>query len=192
MLTGRRPFDGSSPATVIAAIMERPAPSIGSVAPPALDRPLKRCLEKDPENRWQNARDLKTELEWIAQGPGDVSTVPTSATLRRPLPWIVVTMLAVVAACTSWISYRSTQLAELKSLVRLDVDLGHDVYLNALGGSDIILSSDGARIATCPGAIFSRASSTSREPPNCRSRPVRPAHSFSPIANGLVLSRTAS
>jgi len=147
MLTGRRPFDGSSPATVIAAIMERPAPSIGSVAPSALDRLLKRCLEKDPENRWQNARDLKTELEWIAQGPGDVSTGPTSATLRRPLPWIAVAVLAVVAAFTSWIAYRSTRLAELKPLIRLEVDLGHDVYLNALGGSDIILSPDGTRIA---------------------------------------------
>src|SRR6202171_1077554 len=52
MLTGKQAFDGSSPATVIAAIMERPAPSIGDVAPPALDRLLKRCLEKDPENRW--------------------------------------------------------------------------------------------------------------------------------------------
>src|SRR5579863_10315285 len=63
MLTGKRAFDGASPATVIAAIMERPAPSIGAMAPPALDRVLKRCLEKDPENRWQNARDLKAELE---------------------------------------------------------------------------------------------------------------------------------
>jgi serine/threonine protein kinase len=38
MLTGKRAFDGTTPATVIAAIMERPAPSVGHVAPPALDR----------------------------------------------------------------------------------------------------------------------------------------------------------
>ena len=50
MLTGKRAFEGSSPASVIAAIMERPAPSIGDVAPPALDRVLKSCLAKDPEN----------------------------------------------------------------------------------------------------------------------------------------------
>jgi serine/threonine protein kinase len=73
MLTGKRAFDGSSPATVIAAIMERPAPSISEVAPPALDRVLKRCLEKDRENRWQNARDLKAELEWIEQSPSEGS-----------------------------------------------------------------------------------------------------------------------
>jgi serine/threonine-protein kinase len=147
MLTGKRAFDGSSPATVIAAIMERPAPSIGAVAPPALDRVLKRCLEKDPENRWQNARDLKAELEWIAQAPTDVSTPLSSSGRRSLLLWIAVTALAVLTPIASWITYRSTRPAELKPLVRLEVDLGHDVYLNALGGSDIILSLDGTRIA---------------------------------------------
>jgi len=77
MLTGKRAFGGASPATVIAAIMERPAPSICGVAPPALDRVLKRCLEKDPENRWQSARDLKAELEWIAQTPSGAGTAVT-------------------------------------------------------------------------------------------------------------------
>jgi len=147
MLTGKRAFDGSSPATVIAAIMERPAPSIGAVAPPALDRVLKRCLEKDPDNRWQSARDLKNELEWIAQAPSDVSTLPSSARRLQTLPWIAVAALALIAVTASWIAYRSTRPAALKPLVRLDVDLGRDVDLNALGGSDIILSSDGRRIA---------------------------------------------
>jgi Tol biopolymer transport system component/predicted Ser/Thr protein kinase len=147
MLTGKRAFDGSSPATVIAAIMERPAPSIGEIAPPALDRVLKRCLEKDPENRWQNARDLKTELEWIAQAPSEVGTATISARRREKLPWIVVAVLGMVAVGASWIAYRATRPAELKPLVRLEVDLGHDVYLNALGGSDIILSPDDTRIA---------------------------------------------
>ena len=147
MLTGKRAFDGASPATVIAAIMERPAPSIGDVAPPALDRVLKRCLEKDPENRWQSARDLKAELEWIAQAPAAGSTANARAARPTWVPWIAVALLALVAAATSWIAYRSTRPAELKPLVRLEVDLGRDVYLNALGGSDIILSSDGTRIA---------------------------------------------
>jgi serine/threonine protein kinase len=147
MLTGKRAFDGGSPATVIAAIMERPAPSVADVAPPALDRVLRRCLEKDPENRWQSARDLKAELEWIAQAPSEGSTAPAPSARPTWPPWVAAGVLALVAVTSSWIAYRSTRPADLKPIVRLDVDLGHDVYLNALGGSDIILSSDGTRIA---------------------------------------------
>jgi len=147
MLTGKRAFDGASPATVIAAIMERPAPSIGDVAPPALDWVLKRCLEKDPDSRWQSARDLKAELEWIAHAPSDGTATHARTVRPTRLPWIATGVLALVAASAAWIAYRASRPAELKPLVRLEVDLGHDVYLNALGGSDIILSSDGTRIA---------------------------------------------
>ena len=66
MLTGKRAFEGSSPASVIAAIMERPAPSISDIAPPLLDRVLGRCLQKDREERWQSARDIKAALDLIA------------------------------------------------------------------------------------------------------------------------------
>ncbi len=157
MLTGKRAFDGSSPATVIAAIMERPAPSIGAVGPPALDRVLKKCLEKDPENRWQDVRDLKTELEWIGQTPGDVSIAPGARGWRQVVPWIAAGALVLVAAIASWIAYRGIRPAELKPLVRLEVDLGRDVYLNALGGSDILLSPDGTRIAYLSGnRLFTR------------------------------------
>ena len=63
MLTGNRAFEGASPASVIAAILERPSPSITAVAPPALDRVLQLCLKKDPDDRWQSARDLRNELD---------------------------------------------------------------------------------------------------------------------------------
>jgi predicted Ser/Thr protein kinase len=85
MLTGKRAFEGSTPASVIGAILEREAPSVADVAPAALDRTLRRCLEKDPENRWQSARDLKAELEWIAAGD---FAEPTAVPRRALLPWI--------------------------------------------------------------------------------------------------------
>jgi len=119
MITGKRAFDGSSPATVIAAIMERPAPSLTDVAPAALDRVLKRCLEKDPENRWQSARDLKVELEWIAQAPTEVST-SADHPLRTALPWLAAATLALIAAGASLIAYHATRPPELKPLVRLE------------------------------------------------------------------------
>jgi serine/threonine protein kinase len=72
MLTGKRAFDGANSASVIAAILERPAPSVGNVAPAALDRLLKRCLAKNPDDRWQSAGDLRFELEWIASDGTEV------------------------------------------------------------------------------------------------------------------------
>ena len=148
MLTGRRAFDGKSQASVIAAILERPAPSVADVAPPALDRVLRKCLAKDPDDRWQTARDLKDELEWIAGASAEISTVSTAVARHRLLPWIAaVGVLAVVAAGTSWIAYRATRPADLRPLVRLDLDLGADLSLGSAVGTSTIISPDGTRLA---------------------------------------------
>jgi Tol biopolymer transport system component/predicted Ser/Thr protein kinase len=67
MLTGKRAFQGQSAASVIAAILERePAPLSAS---PPLDRIVRRCLAKDPDQRFQNALDLKTALLWALERP---------------------------------------------------------------------------------------------------------------------------
>ena len=72
MVTGKKAFPGESQASVIAGILERqPVPMTslrppGTIVPPALDRTVRRCLAKDPEDRWQTARDLEQELRWIA------------------------------------------------------------------------------------------------------------------------------
>lgn len=156
MLTGKRAFEGNSPASVIAAIMERPAPSVADVAPAALDRVLKKCLAKDPDERWQTARDLKDELEWIASASSEVITVPTPATHPRLLPWIAAAVLALFAlgAVAGW--YRATR-PELKPLVRLDLDLGPDVSLSSRHGADAILSPDGTRLVyVSKGKLFTR------------------------------------
>jgi eukaryotic-like serine/threonine-protein kinase len=110
MLTGNRAFQGSSPASVIAAILERPAPSIGDVGPPALQRVLHRCLEKDPENRWQSARDLKTELEWMVSGPASVQTQSPSRPGRigKYLGWI--------AAATFRVCFRDLAMDDVARL----------------------------------------------------------------------------
>lgn len=49
---GKRAFEGYSPASVIAAIMERPAPSIATIAPLRWIVLLQRCLARDPNDRW--------------------------------------------------------------------------------------------------------------------------------------------
>ena len=70
MLTGKRAFEGKSQASLIAAIMEREPKALSELkpmTPPALERLVKRCLAKDPDDRWQSARDLALEVKWIAE-----------------------------------------------------------------------------------------------------------------------------
>src|SRR5580700_8469516 len=68
MATGKKAFEGKSQASLMAKILETDPPPMITVAPmtpPTLDRVVKRCLVKDPDDRWQSARDLCEELHWI-------------------------------------------------------------------------------------------------------------------------------
>src|SRR4029078_1990316 len=70
MTTGRKPFEGTSAASVMAAILStEPSPMmiLQPVTPAALDRLVRKCLAKDPAKRWQSASDLRDELIWIKE-----------------------------------------------------------------------------------------------------------------------------
>jgi eukaryotic-like serine/threonine-protein kinase len=105
MITGQRAFKGSGAASIIAAIMEHPIPSLGTVAPPELDAVLKRCLEKDPDERWQNARDLKWELMRAASPTRPPAGVRTGSNANRAA-WAVAATALVAAAGVSLVHFR--------------------------------------------------------------------------------------
>jgi Tol biopolymer transport system component len=70
MVTGSRPFQGETPASVIGAILkDEPSPvsRIQPLAPTVLDHIVTRCLSKDPENRWQSARDVSHALAMVGE-----------------------------------------------------------------------------------------------------------------------------
>src|SRR5215469_16084297 len=82
MPTGKKAFEGKTQASVMAKILEVDPPSIVSLqptTPPALDRVAKRCLCKEPDQRWQTASDLREELKWIDEGGSQVTLAPTVA-----------------------------------------------------------------------------------------------------------------
>jgi serine/threonine protein kinase/Tol biopolymer transport system component len=110
MLTGRRAFDGENIASVIAAIIERPAPSAGDVAPASLDRLVKRCLAKDPEDRYQSALDIRADLEWIAaesvaQSQDVQSRDEGSHARSSKLAWVVAATLAVAGTTLAFVHF---------------------------------------------------------------------------------------
>jgi hypothetical protein len=70
MVTGQKAFEGKSRLSVASAILEKePAPvtTHKPLAPVALDHAIRECLAKDPNERWQTARDLSHELKWIGE-----------------------------------------------------------------------------------------------------------------------------
>src|SRR6202158_5989548 len=82
MATGRKAFEGKTSASVMAKILETDPPSMASLQPMtplALDRVVKRCLAKEPDERCQSANDLTNELKWIAEGGPQVGLAPTAA-----------------------------------------------------------------------------------------------------------------
>jgi serine/threonine protein kinase len=71
MLTGSRPFTADSQAGLIAAVLEHDAPPVSGrqpLTPASLDRIVQKCLAKNPDDRWQTARDLRSELVWVREG----------------------------------------------------------------------------------------------------------------------------
>jgi serine/threonine protein kinase/Tol biopolymer transport system component len=108
MATGQKAFSGTSQASLISSIMkEDPAPisAVQPMTPPALDRVVRTCLAKDPDERWQNAGDLKNELKWISES--SQAGVPARAVTRRGswdrLAWILagVGLIAAIVASST-------------------------------------------------------------------------------------------
>jgi Tol biopolymer transport system component len=108
MLSGRRAFEGESPADTMSAILREdpPEPSTEQARPPAaIDRIVRRCLEKEPAQRFQSARDLAFALEAVAGSSSSSQTAAPAPTRhrrsRRALAFGAFGLLAALAA-TFW------------------------------------------------------------------------------------------
>ncbi|HWC66063.1 MAG TPA: serine/threonine-protein kinase, partial [Thermoanaerobaculia bacterium] len=103
MATGKKAFSGSSRASLISSIMSsEPAPisAVQPMTPPALDRIVRTCLAKDPDERWQSAHDVKSELAWIAEAgsqAGAPAVVASRRKSRERLAWAVAAVAAALA-----------------------------------------------------------------------------------------------
>jgi Tol biopolymer transport system component/tRNA A-37 threonylcarbamoyl transferase component Bud32 len=144
MLTGKRAFEGENAASVIAAILERePAPL--TVAPP-LERIVKRSLAKDPDQRFQTARDLKAALAWALEHP------PSAAAAKPGRRWWVAAAILVIgvllAAAFAALYLRSARQrdADASRVMRFQVVPRGGERLNFLLRA-FAISPDGTRLA---------------------------------------------
>jgi hypothetical protein len=150
MASGQKAFAGKSRASMIAAILERdPAPvsSIVPMTPPALDRVIKTCLAKDPDDRFQTAHDAKLQLEWIVEGgsqAGAPAIVVSRRRTRERWAWIAAGILAAAALALGYLWRRSA--ARPASPVATSILPPEKGRFNFALGSPAI-SPDGTRIA---------------------------------------------
>ncbi len=100
MATGKRAFDGKTTASVVAAILAsepKPITALYASLPPGLDRLVKQCLAKDPDDRWQSAHDVKLELAATGMAAPEAASsgVGFKVHRREQVAW----MLALTGIC---------------------------------------------------------------------------------------------
>jgi Tol biopolymer transport system component len=158
MLAGRRAFDGESQASVIAAILraEPPAPrTLQPLTPAALDRLVRKCLAKDPDDRWQTARDVMSELEWIGQTAATASRIeaaPAGAVggswSRARIAWTVAALLlASLATTLGYVTIASRRASVASRPITFIVSPPEGAILPRGGPVPFAVSPDGRQLA---------------------------------------------
>src|SRR5260370_3660362 len=160
MLTGQRAFDGKSQLSVASAILEKePAPITvrKPTTPPALDHAIRRCLAKLPDERWQSASDLASELKWVAESSSSSASFAAAssrASFRGPLAWrIAAFALFAIAAFLGYLHWRDVQSASQTQLVRAVINAPEKTWFNFAGDTagPVTVSPDGTRLVFSAG-----------------------------------------
>jgi Tol biopolymer transport system component len=131
MATGRKAFEGKNKTSLIAAIVAgEPAPisTIQPLTPLALEHLIKKCLEKDPADRWQSAHDIAEQLRWIAL-PGSQVAIPAAGGVRRKtrekIAWLLAGTAISGLASAGVMVMRSTPARQVYSFTVPRADTGY-------------------------------------------------------------------
>jgi serine/threonine protein kinase/Tol biopolymer transport system component len=151
MVTGKRAFEGRSQLSVASAILEKEPSSVSSLkplAPRSLDYIVRRCLAKDPDDRWQSARDLALELKSIsATDSSSSATTPALPFLRDPrtlLPWTVAALALLSSVALLFVRPRQESSAPVYSSIVSSSGLPFQIEGDL--GAPPVLSPDGAAV----------------------------------------------
>ena len=154
MLTGKRAFEGKSQLSVASAVLEKDPEPISASQPltsPALAHLVKTCLEKDPEQRFQNAHDLKLQLQWITAGGSQVGA-PAVVVSQRKNRQKLLTAAAVLGwlvalAAVMMVAIYVNRLTSARQVVRAQMARppGYEFAFVLTGAP--VLSPDGQRLA---------------------------------------------
>ena len=185
MTTGNRAFTGKTQASIVAAILTSEPPPISAgqpMSPPALDRAVKLCLAKDPEQRFQNVHDVKLQLEWITEG-GSQTGVPAPVAARRKnreraLAAVALVLAVVVVALGFAYLHRPTN--DARSLRSSILPPENTSFAGGVATSGYALSPDGTRL------VFSGQSVEGKQGLWMRSLNALTAQELAGTENGTV------
>jgi serine/threonine protein kinase len=111
MLAGQRAFEGATPADTISDVLHRDPPELATETreplPAGLVRILRRCLEKEPDDRFQSARDLAFALEGLTGFASRLATPSARESPRRG--WVSGGALAIVLGVVAAAAWRTIE-----------------------------------------------------------------------------------
>jgi len=154
MFTGRQAFAGKSRASVIAAILSNEPPPISQLqplSPPILDHVVKHALAKDPDERWQTAHDLASELHWIRGSASQPIDLRDSARHPKRLALLASAIAALAIAVVAATLMLRPEPSTSSGLMRFQVSAPEGVNLpNAIVSPDgrhlVIVNDDGGQV----------------------------------------------
>jgi eukaryotic-like serine/threonine-protein kinase len=145
MLAGQRAFNRGTTAETMTAVLKEDPPEITEArhpVSPALERITRRCLEKNPEQRFQSARDLSFALSALTgSDSGSAFRAASAAPRRKPLLWMVAPLALIgVAAATWFIARRSVSAAEDRLQFAIPADQEGEISHMALSANGKMLA----------------------------------------------------
>jgi eukaryotic-like serine/threonine-protein kinase len=145
MLSGKRAFTGQTTMTVMAAILEREPLPLDVT--PALERVIKTCLAKNPDERFQNALDVKHNLAWALE-PSAAAPVVARMDARQNHRWVIAAAALVLGALGGWAMSHFRQITEEDQALRVEIDPPPDSQIAwGTNSAGISLSPDGKMAA---------------------------------------------
>ena len=154
MATGRRAFQAATKTSLITAIMTsqpEPISSIAPLSPPALEHVVRKCLEKDRDERWQSAHDVASELRWISEAGSGSAIAARSTGIRRPhralLTALAVSGWIAAIAAGAWMMRDRAATAPTRRVFRSDLMFPPDHPATFVGShGTIAVSPEGRRL----------------------------------------------
>src|SRR5436189_3460282 len=161
MLTGKRAFHRESFVEVVHAILKDDVPDldgVGSRSTPALDKLMRRCLEKKPEHRFHSAHDLGFALEALSSpnssSGSELNTASSAVIAETPsstwssrLPWIAAAAFALVAVGALLFIYVKSSSSTSATAARLSFNPPPNLSFNDVQQDAAVIYPDGQKIA---------------------------------------------